>query len=193
MDGRRKMMIGFMAVFVMLVSRPNATSGHIREAAAEEEEADRIGSLPGQPEVPFRQFSGYVTVHEAAGRALFYWLTEAYSDPSSKPLVVWLNGGLFLSLSPSLSSLLHCMVHRCFSFPVLLPYCCQLELELRVSSFCELTLSTCEILLFFLKFLHGNPPKQERKEARVLHIFGKPSIKPEGICTISPSSSFQFF
>ncbi|KAK1268108.1 Serine carboxypeptidase-like 25 [Acorus gramineus] len=57
------------------------------------EEADRITSLPGQPEVTFRQFSGYVTVDDNAGRALFYWLTEAVSQPESKPLVLWLNGG----------------------------------------------------------------------------------------------------
>lgn len=58
------------------------------------EEGDRIAALPGQPRVPFNQFSGYVTVDTAAGRALFYWLTEAYgSNPLSKPLVVWLNGG----------------------------------------------------------------------------------------------------
>lgn len=59
----------------------------------EEEEADRITALPGQPKVSFQQFSGYVTVNEIAGRALFYWLTEAVDDPLSKPLVIWLNGG----------------------------------------------------------------------------------------------------
>lgn len=58
-----------------------------------EEEADRITALPGQPKVSFAQFSGYVTVNEAAGRALFYWLTEAVHAPHSKPLVIWLNGG----------------------------------------------------------------------------------------------------
>lgn len=58
-----------------------------------EEEADRITALPGQPKVSFQQFSGYVTVNEVAGRALFYWLTEATDEPLSKPLVVWLNGG----------------------------------------------------------------------------------------------------
>ncbi|XP_051141390.1 serine carboxypeptidase-like 25 [Andrographis paniculata] len=54
---------------------------------------DRIVALPGQPKVVFQQFSGYVTVDEAAGRSLFYWLTEAADRPSEKPLVVWLNGG----------------------------------------------------------------------------------------------------
>ncbi|KAK1432916.1 hypothetical protein QVD17_09819 [Tagetes erecta] len=58
-----------------------------------EEEADRIISLPGQPNVSFNQFSGYVTVDHVAGRALFYWLTETPNHPISKPLVIWLNGG----------------------------------------------------------------------------------------------------
>uniref|UniRef100_A0A803M8Z4 Uncharacterized protein n=1 Tax=Chenopodium quinoa TaxID=63459 RepID=A0A803M8Z4_CHEQI len=38
-------------------------------------------------------FSGYVTVNEEYGRALFYWFIEAVEDPSSKPLLLWLNGG----------------------------------------------------------------------------------------------------
>ncbi|VFQ68528.1 unnamed protein product [Cuscuta campestris] len=54
---------------------------------------DRIDSLPGQPDVSFPQYSGYVTVEETAGRALFYWLAEAQSRPLSRPLLVWLNGG----------------------------------------------------------------------------------------------------
>ncbi|KAI4381062.1 hypothetical protein MLD38_007178 [Melastoma candidum] len=59
-----------------------------------EQEADRISSLPGQPRVEFSQFSGYVTVDDEEGRALFYWLTEAVS-PTEKPLVLWLNGAFF--------------------------------------------------------------------------------------------------
>ncbi|KAJ6396347.1 hypothetical protein OIU77_021390, partial [Salix suchowensis] len=81
-------------VFVLLLLVVSSASHHHagNEAEEEEEEADRISSLPGQPQVSFQQFSGYVTVNEAAGRALFYWLTEAVQDPLSKPLVVWLNG-----------------------------------------------------------------------------------------------------
>ncbi|KAK4485318.1 hypothetical protein RD792_007954, partial [Penstemon davidsonii] len=57
-------------------------------------ESDRIIKLPGQPaNVKFSQYSGYVTVDQEAGRALFYWLIEASEDPESKPLVLWLNGG----------------------------------------------------------------------------------------------------
>jgi len=63
-------------------------------AATAAAEADRIGSLPGQPPVNFSMYSGYVTVDAAAGRALFYWLIEAAGVPAeSAPLVLWLNGG----------------------------------------------------------------------------------------------------
>ncbi|XP_043700880.1 serine carboxypeptidase-like 27 isoform X2 [Telopea speciosissima] len=59
-------------------------------------EEDRIIELPGQPpNVEFSQYSGYVTVDEKAGRALFYWLVEAPASrlSESRPLVLWLNGG----------------------------------------------------------------------------------------------------
>ncbi|KAJ6435624.1 hypothetical protein OIU84_000761 [Salix udensis] len=64
-------------------------------ALTEQQELDRISALPGQPPVTFSQFSGYVTVNEKDGRALFYWLTEATTIPDRKPLVLWLNGGQF--------------------------------------------------------------------------------------------------
>ncbi|KAI7993098.1 Serine carboxypeptidase-like 45 [Camellia lanceoleosa] len=56
-------------------------------------EADKIMVLPGQPQVSFQQFGGYITVDEQQDRALFYYFAEAETDPSSKPLVLWLNGG----------------------------------------------------------------------------------------------------
>ena len=66
------------------------------------------GGLPGQPSgVMFNQYAGYVNVDESNGRSLFYYFAEAVNDPSSKPLVLWLNGGE-LSLALSLS-LLHSM------------------------------------------------------------------------------------
>lgn len=61
-----------------------------------DQEKDRITSLPGQPNnVDFEQYSGYVTVNESAGRALFYWHIEAPKSrqPESRPLLLWLNGG----------------------------------------------------------------------------------------------------
>ncbi|KZV35532.1 Alpha/beta-Hydrolases superfamily protein [Dorcoceras hygrometricum] len=62
-------------------------------AITEEQELDRITALPGQPPVNFSQFSGYVTVNEGEGRALFYWLTEATDHAHEMPLVLWFNGG----------------------------------------------------------------------------------------------------
>ncbi|KAK1380507.1 Carboxypeptidase [Heracleum sosnowskyi] len=58
-----------------------------------EQEADWIIKLPGQPQVSFKQYSGYVTVNESHGRALFYWFFEATHSPEKKPLLLWLNGG----------------------------------------------------------------------------------------------------
>ncbi|XP_010279514.1 PREDICTED: serine carboxypeptidase-like 40 [Nelumbo nucifera] len=55
-------------------------------------EKDMIERLPGQPPVGFKQYGGYVTVDESAGRALFYYFAEA-QDAKSKPLLLWLNGG----------------------------------------------------------------------------------------------------
>ncbi|CAN1175097.1 Serine carboxypeptidase-like 45 [Linum perenne] len=55
---------------------------------------DEISRLPGQPpKVRFRQFSGYVTVDYKKETSLFYYFVEAETDPASKPLVLWLNGG----------------------------------------------------------------------------------------------------
>ncbi|MCD7454311.1 Serine carboxypeptidase-like 45 [Datura stramonium] len=54
---------------------------------------DKIIKLPGQPQVGFQQFSGYVTVDDKKQRSLFYYFAEAETDPASKPLVLWLNGG----------------------------------------------------------------------------------------------------
>ncbi|CAH9080723.1 unnamed protein product, partial [Cuscuta europaea] len=58
------------------------------------QDLDKIESLPGQPNNPsVTQYSGYIKVNESHGRALFYWFFEAQSQPSTKPLVLWLNGG----------------------------------------------------------------------------------------------------
>jgi len=57
-------------------------------------ELDKIVTLPGQPSgVDFNQYAGYVTVNPNAGRALFYYFVESPTDSSTKPLVLWLNGG----------------------------------------------------------------------------------------------------
>ncbi|OMO88947.1 Peptidase S10, serine carboxypeptidase [Corchorus capsularis] len=54
---------------------------------------DLINKLPGQPDVNFRQFSGYIDVDQKAGRSLFYYFVEAEKDPMNLPLTIWLTGG----------------------------------------------------------------------------------------------------
>lgn len=73
--------------FSDLTSRLYADSGS--------KENDRIVELPGQPAgVDFVQYGGYVTVDDRNGRALFYYFAEAAGkQSSSKPLLLWLNGG----------------------------------------------------------------------------------------------------
>ncbi|KAM0896281.1 hypothetical protein ACQ4PT_023295 [Festuca glaucescens] len=58
--------------------------------------ADRVTGLPGQPEVGFRHYAGYVDVGTSGDRALFYWFFEAEKEPEKKPLLLWLNGAVNL-------------------------------------------------------------------------------------------------
>ena len=71
-----------------------AQAGYLGSDQSALKAADKITALPGQPHVDFDQYSGYVTVDEKHGRALFYYFVEAPQDASSKPLLLWLNGGL---------------------------------------------------------------------------------------------------
>lgn len=86
---RKTTLLFFFLIF--LFSSSSIVNGGV---TTKQQELDRISALPGQPPVTFSQFSGYVTVNEQHGRALFYWLTESSSThPENKPLVLWLNGG----------------------------------------------------------------------------------------------------
>ncbi|XP_022888188.1 serine carboxypeptidase II-2-like isoform X2 [Olea europaea var. sylvestris] len=59
-----------------------------------QQQLDRVWELPGQNfNVTFAHYAGHVTVNRESGRALSYWFFEADEDPSSKPIVLWLNGG----------------------------------------------------------------------------------------------------
>ncbi|KAK6143185.1 hypothetical protein DH2020_023533 [Rehmannia glutinosa] len=80
-------------------SQFNIASAYFREAKIQPldeglKENDRIERLPGQPQVKFKQYGGYVTVNRTAGRAFYYYFVEAQaSDHNSLPLLLWLNGG----------------------------------------------------------------------------------------------------
>ena len=63
-------------------------------------EDDLVTGLPGQPPVNFRHYAGYVNLGpRQKQKALFYWFFEAQRNSSGRPLVLWLNGGQFLSHS----------------------------------------------------------------------------------------------
>ncbi|GFP84271.1 serine carboxypeptidase-like 40 [Phtheirospermum japonicum] len=66
---------------------------HSQKEEEEEKENDRIRRLPGQPEVKFKQYGGYVTVDPKAGRAFYYYFVEAQRSHKILPLLLWLNGG----------------------------------------------------------------------------------------------------
>ncbi|XP_053544969.1 lysosomal protective protein-like [Bombina bombina] len=53
---------------------------------------DKITFLPGLPKQPsFNQYSGYLNI--SGDKHLHYWFVESQQDPSSSPVVLWLNGG----------------------------------------------------------------------------------------------------
>ena len=51
------------------------------------------GYTAGSGALPSKHYAGYVTVDEAHGRRLFYYLVESERDPAKDPVVLWLNGG----------------------------------------------------------------------------------------------------
>ncbi|KAK9691418.1 hypothetical protein RND81_09G195500 [Saponaria officinalis] len=75
--------------FLLLIIRVDGLSTSVLAR----QKADEVVGLPGQPEVKFKHYAGYVNVNESHGRALFYWFFEAQHMPLNKPLVLWLNGG----------------------------------------------------------------------------------------------------
>nr|KAJ0210194.1 hypothetical protein LSAT_V11C400178290 [Lactuca sativa] len=76
---------------VFVVARHGHWSNEMKSNIQNNE--DLVTNLPGQPNVDFQHYAGYVTVNENNGRALFYWFYEAWTLPDEKPLVLWLNGG----------------------------------------------------------------------------------------------------
>jgi serine carboxypeptidase-like clade 2 len=54
---------------------------------------DLVVNLPGQPQVGFKQYAGYVNVDVKIGKSLFYYFVEADKQPDKKPLTLWHAGG----------------------------------------------------------------------------------------------------
>ena len=85
-------------------------------------EKDRIERLPGQPHVGFSQYGGYVTIDVSKGEALYYFFVEAPTSKEYLPLLLWLNGGIYLY---SILSLI--LIFFNFSFDMNFCSCCSLN------------------------------------------------------------------
>lgn len=85
-------------------------------------ENDRIERLPGQPEVDFKQYGGYVTVNRTTGRAFYYYFVEAHHSPNSLPLLLWLNGGIILYWY-CMPSLFLQYISSCFNIIIIICKC----------------------------------------------------------------------
>ncbi|GJN06777.1 hypothetical protein PR202_ga24534 [Eleusine coracana subsp. coracana] len=56
--------------------------------------AHRVTHLPGfDGPLPFSLETGYIEVDEGNGVHLFYYFVESERDPTSDPVVLWLQGG----------------------------------------------------------------------------------------------------
>ncbi|KAH3762400.1 serine carboxypeptidase [Pelomyxa schiedti] len=54
---------------------------------------DLITDLPGIENVTFAQYSGYIQIDAVTNKNLFYWFVESQRDPTTDPLILWMNGG----------------------------------------------------------------------------------------------------
>ncbi|VDM28559.1 unnamed protein product, partial [Toxocara canis] len=64
----------------------------VGDPPAGSKEADRITALPGVTfAITFSHYSGYLPASN--GNFLHYWLVESQGNPSTDPLILWLNGG----------------------------------------------------------------------------------------------------
>ena len=53
----------------------------------------QVENLPGFGPPPTRHFAGFVQVDKETDSHLFYYLVESQGDPSTDPLIWWMNGG----------------------------------------------------------------------------------------------------
>ncbi|KAL5759142.1 hypothetical protein ACOSQ2_017980 [Xanthoceras sorbifolium] len=89
-NSRKRWLLWFLLSYLIM-----ATKTQIGEVEADSD-SDRVTELPGQPQVTFKHYAGYVNLRPQHQKALFYWFFEAQDDAaaaSPKPLVLWLNGG----------------------------------------------------------------------------------------------------
>ncbi|KAL3840681.1 hypothetical protein ACJIZ3_025272 [Penstemon smallii] len=84
----------FILTLTLFISRRIRCNSILSSDQSNQQQLDRVLKLPGQNfNVSFAHYAGYVNVNKESGRSLFYWFFEAEEDPSSKPIILWLNGG----------------------------------------------------------------------------------------------------
>ncbi|XP_010505106.1 PREDICTED: serine carboxypeptidase-like 33 [Camelina sativa] len=81
--------------FLLIISLLLLLSLRHQDYHIEAQNSDKVVNLPEQPSTPkVSHFSGYVNVNQENTRSLFFWFFEALSESrSTRPLVLWLNGG----------------------------------------------------------------------------------------------------
>lgn len=80
--------------FLLIISLLLLSLRH-QDYNVEAQNSDKVVNLPEQPSNPkISHFSGYVNVNQENTRALFFWFFEALSEAPTRPLVLWLNGGI---------------------------------------------------------------------------------------------------
>jgi serine carboxypeptidase-like clade 1 len=55
--------------------------------------ADLIDTIPGYGKSPSKQYSGFLPADDAQTIFLHYWFVTSTGNPSTDPVVVWMNGG----------------------------------------------------------------------------------------------------
>lgn len=106
-------MVHIMQNFLFAVIVVGAVVLSTARCAPLQQEADKVTALPGQPPVGFSLYAGNVTVDEVEGKDLFYVFAECSNDTlSTKPLVLWLNGGKIHLMNCSCSHALVNTLHR---------------------------------------------------------------------------------
>lgn len=90
-----------MFVAMVVLTLLSSVAAYTSEAMA-----DQVTNLPGAEalNITFNHFSGYIDV--SSTKKMHYWFYEAASDPASKPLAFWSNGG------PGCSGLLGAMTEQ---------------------------------------------------------------------------------
>eukprot|EP00163_Fabomonas_tropica_P032917 TRINITY_DN8450_c0_g1_i1.p1 TRINITY_DN8450_c0_g1~~TRINITY_DN8450_c0_g1_i1.p1 ORF type:complete len:498 (+),score=144.43 TRINITY_DN8450_c0_g1_i1:208-1701(+) len=81
-----------LATSAVPITKERVTSKITARDSAGSASADLITSLPGyNGTINFKQYSGYLPAN--GQKMLHYWFVESQNDPTTDPVLLWLNGG----------------------------------------------------------------------------------------------------